>query len=172
MYFKIAITSNRQADQLEVILREALLWRRLPCGSNFSPWMTVSAVEGEHRSTPAWHDADSRDRKGGKGEKAQDTEGKDGKTDGEPKREPSHDCWGPAVYTISDRKGNVGGREGENERLEKGVQWGKERNSFWGDIWLWLRGAVWTSQPLPLVLTGFFQGKLMLFVFDIASGTY
>lgn len=71
---------------------------------------------------------------------------------------PNHDCWGPAVYTISDRKGNVGGREGGNERLEKGVQWGKERNSFWGDIWLWLRGAVWTSQPLPLVLTGLFLG--------------
>lgn len=63
-----------------------------------------------------------------------------------------------------------GGREGENERLEKGVQWGKERNCFWGDIWLWLRGAVWTSQPLPLVLTGLFRGKLMLFVFWIASG--
>lgn len=29
---------------------------------------------------------------------------------------------------------------------------------------------MWTSQPLLLVLTGFFWGKFMLFVFDIASG--
>lgn len=28
---------------------------------------------------------------------------------------------------------------------------------------------MWTSQPLPLVLTGFFQRRLMLFVFDKAS---
>lgn len=46
-----------------------------------------------------------------------------------------------------------------NERLEKGVLRGKERNSFWGDIWLWLRGAVWTSQALLLVLTGLFRGS-------------
>lgn len=154
MYFKIAITSNGQADQLEVIVQEALLWRYLPCGSNFSPWMIVNAAEGQRRSMPAWQDADSRGRKG-KGEKAR---GREKKTERQT-RVPNHYCWGPAVYTISDRKGNVGGREGENERLEKGVQWGKERNSFWGDIWLWLRGAVWTSQPLPLVLTGPFGGS-------------
>lgn len=141
----------------EIFLQEALLWRHLPCGSNFSPWTIVNAVEGQHRSMPAWQDGDPRDRKEGNGEKAQERK-KDRETDREPTRVPNHDCWGPAVYTISDRKGNVGGREGGNERLEKGVQWGKERNSFWGDIWLWLRGAVWTSQPLPLVLTGLFLG--------------
>ncbi|CAB1437271.1 unnamed protein product [Pleuronectes platessa] len=31
---------------------------------------------------------------------------------GEPTGEPNHDCRGPAVYTISDRKGNVGGAGG------------------------------------------------------------
>lgn len=176
MHFQIAITSNGEADQLEVILWDALLWRHLPCGSNFSPWMIVNAAEGQRGSVPAWQDADSRDRKKGKGGRgggggeAFETEKKKNRkterqTDREPTRVPNHDCWGPAVYTISDRKGNVGEEKG-SERLEKGVQWGKERNSFWGDIWLWLRGAVWTSQPLPLVLTGLLRGKLMVFVFE------
>lgn len=158
MYLEIAITSNGQADQLEVILQEALLCRRLPCGSHFSTWVIVNVAEDEHRSTAAWQDADSGDRKRreGTGERRKDGQKK-------PKREPNRGCWGPAVYTISDRKGNVGGREGENEQLEKGVQWGKERNSFWGDIWLWLGGAVWTSQPLPLVLTGLFRGRWCCF---------
>lgn len=33
--------------------------------------------------------------------------------DREPTKVPNHDCSRPAVYTISDRKGNEGGREGE-----------------------------------------------------------
>ena len=160
-------------DQLEVILREALLCRHVPCGSNFSPWMIVNAAEGQHGSTPALTRCWFWRQKRTKGREKLARESK--KTDREPTRVPNHDCWGTSrLHNLRQERecggGGGGGREGENERLEKGVQWGKERNSFWGDIWLWLRGAVWTSQPLPLVLTGLFRGKLMLFVFWIASG--
>lgn len=153
MYFKIAITSNGQINwklfckrhffagicHVGLIFHLEWSWtlRRVTAGPCLLDKTLIPETEKE------------------KGEKAR---GGEKKTEGET-RVPNHDCWGPAVYTISDRKGNVGGREGEHERLEKGVQWGKERNSFWGDMWLWLRGAVWTSQPLPLVLTGPFGGS-------------
>lgn len=62
------------------------------------------------------------------------------------------------------------GEEKGNERLEKEVQWGKERNSNFWDIWLWLGEALWTSQPLLLVLTGTFRGSwcyLYFYFFEV-----
>ena len=97
---------------------------QLPCGSNFSPWMIMSAAEVHSGSMPVWQDADSGERK--KKKKRAERE----KTESRQKEcqiTTAEDCSRP--HTLW-QEGECGGKRRRNERLERGVLGGKERNSF------------------------------------------